>query len=220
MFISFEIQSTLETFTNVSNLTIYTVTKRIENFYNNFSFFYPIVDIFLKPQKSKLCSEINSLPPGLLLEIGVGNGSHLHLYQKHEITGIDTSRNMLDTAKKYRNKNIELLQMNGENLQFQDASFDYAVLSHVIAVANNPEKVLEETYRVLKPDGKIFILNHFTPDNGLKHFDKAFDRVAKLFHFRSLFYINGLTSIKKFTLLKEIKFGRFAYFKLLIYSKT
>ena len=196
------------------------MNKRIERFYNNFSFFYPFVDLFLKPQKLKLFSEINSLPPGLLLEIGVGNGSHLHLYQKHEITGIDTSRGMLEIAKKYKTKNIELMQMNGENLQFQDASFDYVVLSHVIAVVNNPEKLLDEIYRVLNPSGKIFILNHFTPDNWLRHFDKAFARVAKLFHFRSLFYMNGLTSITKFTLLKEIKFGRFAYFKLLIYSKN
>lgn len=196
------------------------MSKRIERFYNNFSFFYPLVDIFLKPQKLKLFSEINSLPPGLLLDIGVGNGSHLHLYQAHRITGIDTSPGMLETAKKHINKNIELVQMNGENLQFQDAYFDYAVLSHVIAVVDNPEKILEETYRVLKPDGKVFILNHFTPNNWLRHFDKAFAGASKLFHFRSLFYINGLTTIRKFTLLKEIRFGRFAYFKLLIYSKV
>ena len=60
------------------------------------------------------------------------------------------------------------MQMDGENLQFPDCYFDYVVLSHVITVVDDPEKLLEETYRVLKPNGKIFILNHFTPKNSVK----------------------------------------------------
>ena len=174
----------------------------------------------MKPQKQKLFQEINSFPFGQLLEIGVGNGTHLQLYETHKIVGIDTSSSMLEIAKKQKSKNIELVQMNGENLQFQDQFFDYVVLSHVIAVADNPEKLLEEIYRVLKPSGTIFILNHFTPNNWLSYIDKAFSHISKIFHFKSLFYISSLTTIKKFTLLKEIKFGKFSYFKILIYNKA
>lgn len=178
------------------------------------------MDIFLNPQKETLFQEINSFPFGHLLEIGIGNGTHLHLYKKHKTIGIDTSSSMLEIARKQKSIHVELVQMNGENLLFQDAVFDYVVLSHVIAVVGNPEKMLEEIYRVLKPGGTIFILNHFTPKNWLRHVDKAFSLVSKIFHFNSLFDINSLTAIKKFTLLKEIKFGRFSYFKLLIYNKA
>ena len=195
------------------------MSKQTDNFYNRFSCFYPFVDIFLKPQKRRLFKEINKLPSGKLLEIGVGNGKHLPLYTTHEITAIDTSLNMLEIARK-QHAHIELLQMNGEKLLFPAQVFDYVVLSHVIAVVDNPEKLLEETYRVLKPGGKIFILNHFTPTNWLRHIDNAFQLVSKIFHFKSVFYINSLTAIKKFTLLKEISFGKLAYFKLLIYVKA
>jgi phosphatidylethanolamine/phosphatidyl-N-methylethanolamine N-methyltransferase len=172
------------------------------------------------PQKRTLLQEINNLPPGKLLEIGVGNGKHLPLYKKHEITGIDTSFSMLEIAKKQAGSSIELLQMNGESLLFQDQTFDYVILSHVIAVVDNPDTLLAETYRVLKPHGQIFILNHFTPTNWLRHIDNSVQMVSKLFHFRSVFHINSLTTIKKFTLLKEISFGRLSYFKLLIYGKS
>lgn len=195
------------------------MSKKTQSFYNQFSFFYPLVDIFLGPQKRALFKEINTLPYGELLEIGVGNGAHLPLYKTHKITGIDTSDNMLATAGKRKANNVDLLQMNGEALSFEDACFDYVVLSHVIAVVENPEQLLSEVYRVLKPNGKIFVLNHFTPNNWLKHIDRSFRPFSKKLHFKSVFYISDLKGIQKFSLLKELSFGSLAYFKLLIYQK-
>ena len=195
------------------------MSNQTDNFYNRFSIFYPLVDIFLRAQKRKLFHEINNAPFGQLLEIGVGNGSHLQFYKTHKITGVDTSINMLEIAGKRKSENIELLKMNGESLLFQDQSFDYVILSHIIAVVDNPEKLLEEVHRVLRPNGKVFILNHFTPNNWLKHVDNTFQIVSKIFHFKSVFHINSLATIKKFTLLKEISLGQLSYFKLLIYSK-
>lgn len=195
------------------------MSNHTHTFYNRFSFFYPCVDLFLSGQKKQLFKEINSLPPGALLEVGVGHGKHLHHYKKHYITGIDTSQAMLQTAEKHKQQSMQLLHMDGENLQFSDASFDYVVLSHVMAVVDHPNKVLEEVYRVLKPGGKIFILNHFTPNNGLRYLDSAFQSVGRLFHFRSLFYISHLKALHKFKLLKEVNVGQLSYFKLLIYAK-
>ena len=195
------------------------MSKAIETFYNKFSFFYPLVDVFLRPQKKVLWNEINSLPDGNLLEIGVGNGAHLQLYKKHKVVGIDTSSAMLAVAGKRNPDNAQLLQMNGEELLFEDAQFDYVVLCHVIAVVDNPEQLLVEVFRVLKPNGKIFILNHFTPDNWLKYVDHAFRLISKSFHFKSVFHLGEVKSISKFKLLKEILFQPASYFKLLIYQK-
>jgi phosphatidylethanolamine/phosphatidyl-N-methylethanolamine N-methyltransferase len=195
------------------------VSVRTANFYNRFSFFYPLVDVFLGPQKKRLFHEINSCPHGELLEIGVGNGKQLQLYKAHAVTGIDTSSRMLEMAAKKHDGSVTLLQMDGQDLRFPDQHFDYIVLSHVIAVVDNPDKLLEETFRVLKPNGRVFILNHFTPSNWLYYADKAFNRVSKIFHFKSLFYIDKLSAVKKFTLLKEVKLDRFSYFKLLIFRK-
>lgn len=190
-----------------------------DSFYNKFSALYPLVDVFLKPQKRVLFNEVNDLAPGRLLEIGVGNGSHLHWYKKHSVVGIDTSAAMLDIARRKGFNNIELLKMDGSQLLFKDEEFDGVVLSHVIAVVNDPEQLMQEVFRVLKPGGWVFILNHFTPRNWLGYMDRAFQSLSKLLHFRSVFYMEGLEAIKKFDLLKERDLGFASYFKLLIYQK-
>ncbi len=196
------------------------LSKQTNIFYNRFSVLYPLVDLFLKPQKRTLLREINALPYGYLLDVGVGNGGHLPLYRTHRVIGIDTSQNMLKAAARYKKPAINLLHMDGESLEFPDGIFDYIVLSHVIAVAGRPEKLLEEAYRVLKPGGKVFILNHFTPKNRLRYIDQVFQPLAQRFHFRSVFHIDNLAAIQKFNLVKEIGLGWFSYFKLLIYSKA
>lgn len=195
------------------------VQRNTKRFYNNFSFFYPLVDIFLKSQKAILVREVNELAPGSLLEIGVGTGKHLPLYKNHNITGIDISSAMLKKAGQHKAEHIQLLMMDGEKMDFKDGQFDYVVLSHVIAVADHPEKIIEEACRVIKPNGRILILNHFTPHNGLKYVDKVFQFFSFLFHFRSLFYKDSIKALKKVTLIKETSLGRFSYFKLLIFSK-
>lgn len=188
-------------------------------FYDRFSWFYPLVDVFLGPGKRELFREVNNEPPGKLLEIGVGNGRHLSSYKSHDIVGIDTSSRMLASARKQQRDDIRLMLMNGEALSFADAVFDYVVLSHVIAVADNPGVLLAEVHRVLKPGGKLFILNHFTPMNWLKYIDKAGLAVGKVFHFRSVFYIDSIPAIQLFTQVKHVDVGRLDYFKLLIYCK-
>lgn len=195
------------------------MNKKTTSFYNRFSLLYPLVDIILKPQKRLLFSEVNNLPEGKLLEIGIGNGTHLPQYNKHKVTGIDTSAVMLDIARKNHLRNIELFEMSGEALSFDDELFDYVVLSHVIAVVDSPEQLLQEVYRVMKPQGHLFILNHFTPDNWLRHIDHSFELVAKSLRFKSVFRLQDLPGIEKFTLIKEVSVSMASYFKLLIYQK-
>lgn len=189
------------------------------NFYNRFSFLYPLVDVFLKPQKEKFFDEINQLPYGNLLEIGVGNGSHFPLYKNHKITGIEISSSMLNVAKKNATNEIELFQMNGEQLEFAENSFNYVVLSHVIAVADQPEKLLMQCHNVLKPGGKLLILNHFTPNNWLKYLDRLFNFCSGWFHLKSLFYMENIKTINQFKLEKEITLTPLSYFKILIFTK-
>lgn len=188
-------------------------------FYNRISFLYPAVNYFLAGQRRVLINEVNSVVPGRLLEIGVGNGSHLPLYTSHEITGIDISEAMLNKAKRFKNDNIELLVMNGESLLFPAESFDYVVMSHVLAVTKHPDQLLAQVYKVLKPGGKLFILNHFTPGNWLRYVDRAFHPISSLFHFRSSFRLHDVKGLKQFSLVQETELGRWSYFKLLIFCK-
>jgi phosphatidylethanolamine/phosphatidyl-N-methylethanolamine N-methyltransferase len=195
------------------------VNRQTSKFYDNFSFFYPLVDVFLRSQKRVLFDEINKLPAGKVLEIGVGNGAQLKHYTTHKVTAIDSSIKMLDIARKKKISNVEFIPMNGEDLLFEKDSFDYVVMSHVIAVVDEPEKMLRESFRVLKPGGRIIILNHFTPGNWLRYIDKSFSFLSRRFHFRSHFRMEDLKTLSSFDLLKRVDLGWFSYFKLLIYQK-
>ncbi len=188
-------------------------------FYNRISFLYPAINYFLKGQRKALIKEVNSALSGKLLEIGVGNGSHLPLYSSHQITGIDISEAMLSKAQRFKDNNIGLHLMDGENLLFSEASFDYVVISHVLAVTKNPDRLLEQVYSVLKPGGKLFILNHFTPDTWLRYVDWAFHPLSSLFHFKSSFYLHKIKGLQRFSLLKQTELGKCSYFKLLIFNK-
>lgn len=126
---------------------------------------------------------------------------------------------MLNVARKNQTGNIELFLMNGEELNFEANTFDYVVLSHVIAVADDPEKLLTQCHRVLKSNGKLLILNHFTPDNFLKYVDRIFNFCSKWLHLKSLFYIKDIKVTDQFKLEKEIVLKPFSYFKILIFAK-
>jgi phosphatidylethanolamine/phosphatidyl-N-methylethanolamine N-methyltransferase len=188
-------------------------------FYNQLSFLYPVINYFLKGQRKVLINEVNNAVPGKLLEIGIGNGSHIPLYTRHQIMGIDISEAMLSKAKRFEDDRIELQLMNGEELTFAEASFDYVVMSHVLAVTKDPDRLLGQAYRVLKPGGQLFILNHFTPGNWLRLVDRAFQPLSSLFHFRSSFYLHQIKGLQQFALRKQTELGKGSYFKLLIFCK-
>lgn len=188
-------------------------------FYNYISFLYPAIDYFLKGHKKALIEEVNGGVPGKLLEIGIGNGSHLPLYSSHQIIAIDISEAMLHKAQRFKNEHTKLLLMNGENLLFPEACFDYVVICHVLAVTKNPDQLLKQIFKVLKPGGKLFILNHFTPGNWLRYVDWVFQPLSSLFHFKSSFHLTDIKELQQFSLHKQTELGKSSYFKLLIFCK-
>jgi phosphatidylethanolamine/phosphatidyl-N-methylethanolamine N-methyltransferase len=188
--------------------------------YNKFAFLYPAVDIFLKRRKKMLAKMINGLPGGRLLEIGVGTGSHLSYYEKHKIIAIDISEKMLEHARKEKHKvPVQLLVMDGEKLSFENESFDYIVISHVLSVTENPEQMIEEAFRVLKPSGLLFILNHDTPDNALRYFDYAVHRIGKSLKIETKFHLDSIKNLDHFEKVSEKRPGLFHYFKIAVYRK-
>ena len=105
-----------------------------------------------------------------VIEIGVGTGISLSLYPLGcHVVGIDFTRKMLDKAQEKKNlhrlDHVELIEMNAENMTFEDNSFDHSLAAFVITVAPNPEKVVSEMKRVTKKGGSILIFNHFSSKN-------------------------------------------------------
>jgi phosphatidylethanolamine/phosphatidyl-N-methylethanolamine N-methyltransferase len=140
--------------------------------YRRYARIYDVVfGAVLQPGRKAVLDAIRLKPGDRVLEVGVGTGISLPLYPRDvRITGIDVSREMLDKARERvaRGKlaNVEaLLEMDAENMAFPDASFDKVVAMYVVSVVPRPAKLLEELHRVCRPDGEVFIVNHFQSEN-------------------------------------------------------
>lgn len=109
---------------------------------------------------------------GTVLEVGVGTGLSLRNYSDNvDVTGVDYSREMLEKARK-RQQDLalapvkKLLEMDARKMSFADNSFDTVTAMHILSVVPDPEQVMAEIARVLKPGGQVVIANHFAHKTG------------------------------------------------------
>ncbi len=57
--------------------------------------------------------------------------------------------------------------MDAHRMSFADATFDCVVAQFVITLVANPEQVLSECHRVVKPGGRIILVNHLYSETGV-----------------------------------------------------
>ncbi|MGE5495945.1 MAG: class I SAM-dependent methyltransferase [Burkholderiales bacterium] len=111
---------------------------------------------------------------GKVLEVGVGTGANIKYYPEGlDITAIDFSENMLLKAKERAsilNKDVDLLQMDVQTLDFPDETFDTIVATCVFCSVPDPIKGLLELKRVCKNNGNILLLEHVRSSNKLVGF--------------------------------------------------
>lgn len=119
--------------------------------------------------RRRAASVLNGLG-GRVLEVGVGTGLSLPAYRPEvEVTGIDASAEMLEKA---REKVAELGLTHVRDLRLMDAramdfaagSFDHVSALHIMSVVPEPERVMAEIARVLRPGGTVVMVNHFARD--------------------------------------------------------
>lgn len=115
-----------------------------------------------------------------VLEIGVGTGKNLPLYRpEHDVDAIDFSPRMLERARRKRvPPNIRLHEMDVQDLQYPDATFDTVVSTCVFCSVPDPLRGLKEIRRVLRADGRAVFLEHVRP--GSRWLGALFDRLDPL----------------------------------------
>ena len=110
---------------------------------------------------------------GKILEVGVGTGLSFDDYDATtEITGIDLCEPMLEKARAKMATGRypwvkDVRQMDAHAMEFADATFDCVVAQFVITLVANPEQVLSECHRVVKPGGRIILVNHLYSEVGV-----------------------------------------------------
>ena len=185
------------------------MSQHVAKFYDKFALVYPVLDLFLGDQKRKLLARINEEPRGPLLEIGVGRGDNLPLYTHGPVTGIDVSEGMLAFARKKAPADCTLRIMDACALDFSDGSFDYCVLSYVLSVVETPERVMDEVHRVVRPGGRIFILNHESHGPMREKLNKQLAHLSRFLHFSAVFSLESIVDADKFTQVHRGEYGIF-----------
>lgn len=123
--------------------------------------------------RDRLAAELE----GDVLEIGTGTGETLRRLQKvrparvRAFNGVDISTAMLGEASRYKDVMpfpVSLHQANAESLaMFGDSSFDTVTASLVLCTVPDQEAALREMARVVKPEGKVVLLEHVLSPNPL-----------------------------------------------------
>ncbi|MDX2158670.1 MAG: class I SAM-dependent methyltransferase [Hyphomicrobiaceae bacterium] len=129
--------------------------------------------LFTTEGRRQAVERIN-LRVGRVLEIGVGTGLSLNMYDRDmEVVGIDLSPDMLERARaRVASDGLEhvggLHEMDAAALDFPEASFDTVVAMYVMTVVPDPVAVMREMARVCRPGGRVMLLNHFSQDEGMR----------------------------------------------------
>lgn len=131
---------------------------------------------------------------GRILDVGVGTGISLLEYKRtNRISAVDYSEPMLKKARErvLENKldNVECVAvMDAQSLGFADNVFDAVVAQYVITTVPDPEAVLDEFVRVLRPGGEMVLINHIGAEHGPRRlFEQGFAPVARRLGWRPEF---------------------------------
>lgn len=124
-----------------------------------------MADIFGIPAMRRLLLDYAA---GSVLEVGVGTGINLPLYNRGlvtSVTGVDLSQGMLDQAtRRIESAGIShwanLQTGDVTALPFGDAEFDTVVDTFSLCVFRQPAEALAEMARMIRPNGRLLLLEH------------------------------------------------------------
>ena len=144
--------------------------------------------------RRKFIQKLNIADQTTILDVACGTGDIcFEILKSHNVsvTGLDISKNMINLANKKakkRNQNkITFIHGDGENLPLDSNSIDYLTISYGFRNISNYEVALEEFFRVLKPGGKLGILEFSKPNSKIirlvfgLYFHHILPRIASLF---------------------------------------
>ncbi len=102
-------------------------------------------------------AEFRSHASERVLEIGCGTGCDLLQFAKHGAIafGIDITPEHIRLARERVGSLALVLYGDGTNIPFQDASFDYVYSHGVLHHLDQPRRMVEEIFRVLRPGGRF-----------------------------------------------------------------
>jgi len=121
------------------------------------------------------------MPPMVIADLGAGEGTLAQLMAQRakKVIAIDNSEKMVEfgteLARKHALDNLEYRLGDLEDVPIRSGTVDVAFLSQALHHAVHPEKAIAEAWRILKPGGRLAIL-----DLNRHHFEEAREMYADL----------------------------------------
>ncbi len=152
-----------------------------------------------------------------VLDVGTGPGNFIKVLQdvfpQAEFTGVDPDSNSLKEARDEL-PDVEFNLMTGEQLSFEDDSFDVAAISMALHHLNDVQLTLSEMKRVVRPGGWIIVNELFSDGlnpaqqvhKRMHHFRSKIDRINGVVHNESFTRRQILDQLKESGLTIELRF--------------
>ena len=134
---------------------------------HSYTLIAPVYDAIMRrplaPVRRRSLAALPADEPCRILLDGIGTGLDLpYLPALHEYLGIDLTATMLRRARaRIGSLDTLLVQGDSQRLPFRNECSDHAILHLIVAVVPDGAAVLHETARVLKPAGRILLLDKF-----------------------------------------------------------
>ncbi len=135
---------------------------------HSYTLLAPIYDYIVKPAfvelRKKNLRQLNPVENEKILLTGIGTGLDIPwLPHGPRYTGIDLTPAMLERARQQigSRDDIELKIADAMQMPFADNHFDTIIMHLILAVVPDSQRALQEAQRVLRPGGRILILDKF-----------------------------------------------------------
>ena len=118
-----------------------------------------------------LVSRVNAGPGDTVLDVATGTAAvAIQLVRRTgcRVVGLDQSREMLEAGRRRveaagLENRIELVEGTADRLPFEDASFDALTFTYLLRYVDDPAGTMRELARVVRPGGKIAMLEFGLP---------------------------------------------------------
>lgn len=126
---------------------------------------------------------LNGRQRGKLLDVGCGNGTYLNRMQSlgWEVAGVEPDLEAATVAQ--RQYGLKVFVGTLEQAHFPPESFDAITMGHVIEHVPDPLSLLQECYRILKPEGKLIMMTPNCESLGHKIFKSSWRPLEPPRHF-------------------------------------
>jgi ubiquinone/menaquinone biosynthesis C-methylase UbiE len=151
---------------------------------------------------SQVAEEIVSrLKAGVILDLGTGPGYlPIEIVKRSpsiKVDGIDLTQELINIAQENAVRagiadRLHFEVGNAAKLRFEDCSYDMVISTGMLHTLKNPIKVLRECYRVLRPDGEVWI---YDPAQVSSQIDKRRWKASFTFRERFIYWLFALYSL-------------------------